>query len=463
VAQIVYKEDEDLFFPVFFGGYSMLAEGVTGVVIGDMTLRSVVHSGTPSLTDITAEVTLHELSSTNKPGWYLVQIDTDETTGTSWDAGDEVTIFIENDNSPPDWREPPPITVMCAPYDHSGLSTQASVDVIDTNVDAILVDTGTTLPATLTTIEGKIDTIDTNVDAILVDTGTTLPATLATIEGKIDTIDTNVDAILVDTGTTLPATLATIEGKIDTIDTVVDAILVDTGITIPATLSTIEGKIDVIDANVDAILVDTGTTIPGLITGMDIIVSHPVAPEIVYMGTGGSDQRFRFGIQIDNAQTGTLVSAANISAVGFRLDRHPEGSGGWVEVYSSPGTATIQKVDGMVYVDLDFEDSDGWLAGDSLRWAFWGVEAVVDGVTYSIGHDTGFWNFRYGKVLGDPGAGGGGGGLTASDVWDLDLTSFTDERTAGGTVNLTKRLVAKIRKMVRKVADHLGVDLGADR
>lgn len=43
-----------------------------------------------------------------------------------------------------------------------------------------------------------IATVDTVVDAILVDTGTTL-------DGKIDTIDTVVDAILVDTGTTLDA------------------------------------------------------------------------------------------------------------------------------------------------------------------------------------------------------------------------------------------------------------------
>lgn len=65
----------------------------------------------------------------------------------------------------------------------------------------ILDDTGTTLPATLATIDG-------NVDAILVDTGTTLPATLSTIEGKIDTVDTNVDAVLVDTDSTIPGLVA---------------------------------------------------------------------------------------------------------------------------------------------------------------------------------------------------------------------------------------------------------------
>ncbi len=168
----------------------------------------------------------------------------------------------------------------------------SSLTTIDSNVDAVLVDTGTTLPATLATIDGIVDailvdtgttlpaslsTIDSNVDAILVDTGTTLPGTLSTIEGKIDTIDTVVDAILVDTdstipltladilvdtGTTLPATLASMDGKLDTIDGIVDDILVDTGTTIPGTLSTIDGI-------VDAILVDTGTTLPATLTTID--------------------------------------------------------------------------------------------------------------------------------------------------------------------------------------------------
>jgi len=46
---------------------------------------------------------------------------------------------------------------------------------IDTVVDSILTDTGTTLPATLTTIEGKVDTVDTVVDTILVDTADIQP------------------------------------------------------------------------------------------------------------------------------------------------------------------------------------------------------------------------------------------------------------------------------------------------
>lgn len=73
----------------------------------------------------------------------------------------------------------------------AGASVSADIATVDSNVDAILVDTGTTLDAALAVV-------DANVDAILVDTGTTLPATLATA-AALATVDTNVDAILVDT------------------------------------------------------------------------------------------------------------------------------------------------------------------------------------------------------------------------------------------------------------------------
>ena len=87
------------------------------------------------------------------------------------------------------------------------------------------------LKASLTTIQGFVET---EVAEILVDTGTTIPGTLATMDAKLDAIDgfidTQVAAILVDTGTTLPATLASIEGKVDALDTVADAVLVDTNL-----------------------------------------------------------------------------------------------------------------------------------------------------------------------------------------------------------------------------------------
>jgi len=90
-------------------------------------------------------------------------------------------------------------------------ASQSSVDTIDGIVDAILVDTnelqgdwvnGGRLDLILDATRNAVDPdtmgitmLQTDVTAILADTGTTLPATLSGIETKIDTIDTEVDKI----------------------------------------------------------------------------------------------------------------------------------------------------------------------------------------------------------------------------------------------------------------------------
>lgn len=108
------------------------------------------------------------------------------------------------------------------------------------------------------TNETKIDTIDTNVDAILVDTGTTIPATLGTPAGAdmstdIAAVKTDTAAILVDTGTTLPATLGTptdtdlatdianVQAVIPTDRIAVDVSFTGTGTTTTCTLNQVDG------------------------------------------------------------------------------------------------------------------------------------------------------------------------------------------------------------------------------
>jgi hypothetical protein len=172
----------------------------------------------------------------------------------------------------------------------TAVENRTEMDSNSTQLAAIVEDTGTTLPSTLSGIETKVDTVDGVVDDILVDTGTTLPASLTSISSAITVVDGIVDDILVDTSTTLPATLSGMETKIDTVDTVVDtlttsltgvetkidtidgivdSILVDTGTTLPASLSGLETKVDTIDGIVDDILVDTGTTLPATLTTID--------------------------------------------------------------------------------------------------------------------------------------------------------------------------------------------------
>ena len=191
----------------------------------------------------------------DEAGFYVVILDTTDT-----NAVGELQIAIHMSGALPVFK-----TFQVVEEDIYAALFAASadlitkVDAIDTVVDAVLVDTGTTL-------DGKINAIDTVVDAILVDTGTTL-------EGKIDTIDGIVDAILVDTGTTL-------DGKIDTIDGIVDSILVDTG-------TTLDGKINTIDGIVDSILVDTGTTLDGKLDVVDGIVDN-ILVDTAVIGSAGA-------------------------------------------------------------------------------------------------------------------------------------------------------------------------------
>ena len=298
----------------------------------------------------------------------------------------------------------------------SSLATASALATVDGNVDSVLEDTGTTLPATLSTIDGKVDTVDTvadaikavtdnlpdsgalsslatasavatvdsNVDAVLVDTGTTLPATLSTIEGKVDTVDAvadgikavtdnlpdsgalsslatasalatvdgNVDAVLVDTGTTIPATLTTIDGKVDTVDAVadaikavtdnlpdsgalsslatasalatvdgnVDAVLVDTGTTLPATLSTIEGKVDTVDTVVDSIssTLSSGVTVASISDGAigadavaDIWSTTALAESYASDGSTGTGAQLLY--QIQQALTEFAISSTTLT------------------------------------------------------------------------------------------------------------------------------------------------------
>ena len=94
-----------------------------------------------------------------------------------------------------------------------------TTDDVAQNVSDILTDTGTTLPATLTTIEGKIDVVDTNVDSILVDTGTTLPAQITALN---DISPAEVNAEVLDVMATdtfaepsgVPAATASLKDKI---------------------------------------------------------------------------------------------------------------------------------------------------------------------------------------------------------------------------------------------------------
>jgi len=170
--------------------------GAVGSVTAPVTTDSA--SRTASQADVSALATSAALAT--------AQADLDTLTGT-----DGVTLATSQPNYAPNTTTPPTAgAVADAVWDEArsahtsvgsfgegvkveSLNTQAKADV-NAEADTAISD------ASLATASA-LATVDSNVDAILLDTGTTLPGTLSTIDSKVDTIDGIVDAILLDTGT----------------------------------------------------------------------------------------------------------------------------------------------------------------------------------------------------------------------------------------------------------------------
>ncbi|RLG44995.1 MAG: hypothetical protein DRN81_03160 [Thermoproteota archaeon] len=166
----------------------------------------------------------------------------------------------------------------------------ADTDELQSNQGNWLTATGFATAAALTTHDGKLDTVDGIVDAILEDTGTTLPAEhgLLATEAKQDVIDGIVDDILTDTGTTIPATLTDMAGatfatgtdSLEAIRNRGDAAWVtgSGGDATEAKQDTLLANLATVDGIVDSILVDTGTTLPASIAALnDITVADIIA------------------------------------------------------------------------------------------------------------------------------------------------------------------------------------------
>lgn len=122
----------------------------------------------------------------------------------------------------------------------ANLDTQLSAidDYVDTEVAAILVDTGTTLDAALAVVDG-------NVDAILVDTGTTLDDLVDDLETRLGT-PSNLGG-----GATVAFNLSDIEAQTDDIGAA------GAGLTALATQASVTTIDDFLDTEMAAVLADT--------------------------------------------------------------------------------------------------------------------------------------------------------------------------------------------------------------
>lgn len=149
-----------------------------------------------------------------------------------------------------------------------GNNLNAPVGTVDTVVDAIKAVTDN-LPNS-----GALTDLSGDVSAILTDTGTTLPATLSTIAGYIDT---EVAAIKAKTDN-LPASPAA-TGDIPTASAIADAVL-DEALSGHTSAGTLGKAIADIETDATAILADTNELqtddVPGLIAGLNDITAASV-------------------------------------------------------------------------------------------------------------------------------------------------------------------------------------------
>jgi len=145
----------------------------------------------------------------------------------------------------------------------AGSAGKAVADV-ETDATAVLEDTGTTIPALIAALNDLSEVqVNAQVDTAIADAALATAANLATVDGIVD-------AILVDTATTIPGLIAALNDlSAAQVNAEVDTAIADAALATAANLATV-------DSNVDAVLVDTGTTIPAQISGLNDIAAADV-------------------------------------------------------------------------------------------------------------------------------------------------------------------------------------------
>jgi hypothetical protein len=290
--------------------------------LSSFTVYRMRDGGTPAAM---TTPTITEASSANMPGVYTLLVDEDTTIGAGNDEEELVFHITHAGMAPvtltvelfrPKYTEGSTLTAAAinaecdTAISDASLATATALATVDSNVDAILVDTnelqtnqGNWVTATGFATSAALATVDANVDAILVDTGTTLPATLTTIEGKVDTVDTVVDGIQTDLSNGTDG-LGAIKTAVDAVSAPSAASIADavwdeaiaghltagsTGASLNAAGSagdpwatTLPGSYTGSQAGkiLDDILTDTGTTLPSSISGLNDISAADVNAQV---------------------------------------------------------------------------------------------------------------------------------------------------------------------------------------
>lgn len=175
----------------------------------------------------------------------------------------------------------------------SSRASQTSVDTVagylDTEIAAIKTKTdnlpsdpadASDIAAAFVAVNSKLDTIDTVVDAILVDTGTTLQSELDGIQADTEDIQSRIPLALV-SGRMDSSIGAAAANTINASALAADAVTeIQSGLATAANLATVAGYLD---TEIAAIVTSTGTTIPAQIAALNNLSSGQV---VAALGTG---------------------------------------------------------------------------------------------------------------------------------------------------------------------------------
>ena len=185
--------------------------------------------------------------------------------------------------------------------DVSALATSSALATVDSNVDAILVDTDATIPALI----ADVPTVAEFEARTLVAASYFDPAadTVANVT-LVATTTTNTDMVGTNNAA-LASSLAITNSSVNTIKTVTNALPDSGALTSLATAS----ALSTVDTVVDAILVDTGTTIPAQITGLNNLDAAGVRSAIG-LASANLDTQIADLPTVAEFEARTLVAAA---------------------------------------------------------------------------------------------------------------------------------------------------------
>lgn len=314
----------------------------------------------------------------------------------------------------------------------------------DDEIDAILVDTGTTIPGTITTAQNDLDII-TGASGVLIDTDAVDSDAI-----KADAV-TEIQSGLA-TGANVTNAHATTDAAIAVVDGIVDAILIDTGTTLDNHLTDIKGtgfvkdthSLTNIEGYVD--LIDDGTS------GLAKIATDAAAVlvDTAEIGVAGAGLT---AIPWNSAWDAEVESESNDALVALNLDHLLK------TAVANNADMTTEVTDGSILSNLMTSDSDtsGYVVSMDSFEAI--ADAIVDLNDLSASDvNTAVWTALVADFTGEMTFGGDVGGLDPNLTLVLaDTDELQTDWTDGGRLDLLIDAIKAITDLLPVVTTTVSV------